>query len=249
MSTSCHSNANMSPTHSDPAISEDARLIRFTVLHRFLHLVVMIGFTGLAVTGLSLAFSTTSPARAVMWLVGGPASSAWLHRACAVITYLAVMVHGLWFLYYKFVLGGCFTGPHSIVPSLKDLTDLRHNLAYFLGRRPTPPAFERFSYMEKIDYWAIFIGMHTMGLTGLMLWFPDVFTRLLPGFFINLAQVLHFYEAILAVVVKFFIHIGMAHLRPAVYPADMTIFTGRTTPERMQHEHAAEWQARQKFEV
>ncbi|RJQ67125.1 MAG: hypothetical protein C4519_24720 [Desulfobacteraceae bacterium] len=112
-----------------------------------------------------------------------------------------------------------------------------------MGRRRSPPDFDKFSYMEKMDYWAIFIGMHTMGVTGLLLWFPEVFTRALPGFFINLAQTLHFYEAVLAVAVKILIHIGMAHLRPAVYPADMTIFTGKTTPAKMRHEHAGEWLA------
>lgn len=214
----------------------DQASIRFSVLHRFLHLVVMLGFTGLAATGLSLAFSATWPARAAMWIVGGSANAAWLHRACAVMTYLAVLLHGLWFLYYKAVLRGRLTGPHSMLPGLKDLKDFRHNVGYFLGRRPSPPDFDKFSYMEKIDYWAVFIGMHTMGITGLLLWFPGFFTQVLPGFFINLAQVLHFYEAILAVAIKFFIHIGMAHLRPAVYPADMSIFTGRHTVNKL-HPH------------
>lgn len=206
--------------------------IRFSVLHRFLHLVVMLGFTGLAATGLSLAFSASWPARTFMWWVGGSANAAWLHRACAVMTYLAVILHGLWFLYYKWVLKGRFTGPDSIFPSLKDLKDLGRNLSYFLGRRRSPPEFDKFSYIEKIDYWAVFIGMHTMGITGLVLWYPEFFTRMVPGFFINLAQVLHFYEALLAVAIKFVIHIGMAHLRPSVYPADMSIFTGRTTAEK-----------------
>ncbi len=82
-----------------------------------------------------------------------------------------------------------------------------------------------------------------MGITGLILWFPEWFTRFLPGVWVNIAQVLHFYEAILAIVVKFFIHIGMAHLRPAVYPADTSIFTGRTSRERMQEEHPGEWRS------
>jgi cytochrome b subunit of formate dehydrogenase len=210
--------------------------MRFSVLHRFLHLVVMIGFTGLAVTGFALAFSATWPARAFMWLVGGPGNAAWLHRASAVMTYMTVIVHGMWFLYYKFALRGRLTGPHSIIPNLKDLKDLRHNLGYFFGRRPSPPGFDKFSYMEKIDYWAVFLGMQTMGLTGLVLWFPEFFTRLLPGFFINLAQVLHFYEALLAVIIKIFIHVGMVHLRPAIYPADMSIFTGRATVNKL-HPH------------
>lgn len=218
-------------------------ITRFSVLDRFLHLVVMIGFTGLAVTGLSLAFSSTAPARAVMWLVGGFSHSAWLHRFFAVITYACVAVHGCWFLYYKWVLGGKLTGPHSVAPSLKDVTDFRENFDYFLGRRPSPPDFDKFTYMEKMDYWAIFIGMNTMGLTGLILWFPEFFTGFLPGFFVNIAQVLHLLEAILAVLVKFFIHIGLAHFRPAVYPADMSIFTGKTTSERIRTEHPGQWRA------
>jgi cytochrome b subunit of formate dehydrogenase len=83
--------------------------------------------------------------------------------------------------------------------------------------------------------------MNTMGITGLVLWFPEFFTRFLPGFFVNIAQVLHLFEAILAVAVKFFIHIGLAHFRPTVYPADTSIFTGRTSPERIMEDHPGEW--------
>lgn len=215
--------------------------LRFSPLDRFLHLVVMIGFTGLAVTGLCLGMSETAPARAVSWLLGGAGHAAWLHRLFAVVTYACVAIHGLWFLYYKMFLGGRLTGPHSVVPTLKDLTDFKENMAYFLGRRDTPPDFDRFTYMEKIDYWAIFIGMNTMGITGLVLWFPEAVTRFLPGFFVNIAQVLHFYEAIAAIAVKFFIHIGLAHFRPSVYPGDTSIFTGRTTREKIMAEHSGQW--------
>lgn len=204
---------------------------RFSVLHRILHLVVMIGFTGLALTGLSLGFSSTAPARTFMWFVGGAGHAAWIHRLCAAITYGCVIVHVVWFLYFKFGLDGRWTGPDSIIPRGKDVKDFRHDLAYFLGRQKSPPTFDKFSYMEKIEYWALFIGMNTMGITGLILWFPEYFTRFLPGFFVNIAQLVHFFEAILAVVVKFFIHIGMTHFRPAVYPADMSIFTGRSRHE------------------
>lgn len=206
--------------------------IRFSVLHRLLHLVVMIGFTGLAVTGLSLGLSTTAPARAFMWLIGGPSHAAWLHRFCAIITYACVVIHAGWFLYYKFYLAGAWTGPNSLWPSRRDWADFKNHLAWFFGRKSAPPAFEKFSYTEKIEYWALFVGMNTMGITGLMLWFPECVTRFLPGFFVNIAQVLHFYEAVLAVIVKFFIHIGMVHLRPEVYPVDASIFTGRRKPAK-----------------
>ena len=82
--------------------------------------------------------------------------------------------------------------------------------------------------------------MNTMGLTGLFLWFPEFFSTLLPGYFINLAQVLHLYEAILAVALKFVVHILTTHLRPETFPVDKSIFNGKTTRERMMDEHPGE---------
>jgi hypothetical protein len=75
-----------------------------------------------------------------------------------------------------------------------------------------------------------------------MLWFPEWFALFLPGYFINLAAVLHLYEAILAVAVKFVVHIITIHLRPEVWPLDKSIFTGKTTKERIEHEHPGEWE-------
>ena len=66
--------------------------IRFSVLHRVLHFVVMIGFTGLGITGLSLGFSSNALAKGVMWIMGGPAHAAILHRFLAVATY--ALAHG-----------------------------------------------------------------------------------------------------------------------------------------------------------
>lgn len=215
---------------------------RFSVLHRVLHFVVMVGFTVLGVTGLVLGFSGNFAARAFAWILGGPASVACWHKWFAMITYSCVVSHGLWFLYYKSVLKGELTGPHSMAPSGKDVKDFAHHMGFFLGRRKTPPRFDRFSYMEKIDYWAVFIGMNTMGLTGLFLWFPEFFSTFLPGFFVNIARILHFYEALMAIAIKFFIHVGMAHLRPSVYPGDKSIFSGMTTEEKMRTEHPAEWE-------
>ena len=99
--------------------------IRFSVLHRFLHLVVMFGFTGLAVTGLSLAFSSTVPARGFIWLIGGTAHAAWLHRCCAIFTYGSVVIHGLWFLYYKFGLSGAWTGAAGMASAAMVLSSSR----------------------------------------------------------------------------------------------------------------------------
>ena len=222
--------------------SEKETFVRFSVLQRFLHLFTMLGFTGLAITGFSLKFSSQWWACGVAWLVGGAGHLAYIHRFCAVITYVCVMVHVLWLLYFKFVLKGSLTGPQTLFPRGKDLRDLVAHMKYFFGN-PKIPEFNRFAYWEKFDYLAIFLGMNTMGLTGLFLWFPEFFSTILPGYFINIAQVLHLYEAIIAVALKFVVHLASAHLRPEIFPIEKSIFSGRTTKEQMLREHPGEWKA------
>jgi cytochrome b subunit of formate dehydrogenase len=222
--------------------TEKETLIRFSVLHRLLHLLVMLGFTGLAVTGFSLKFSAHWWAQAVVWVIGGATRLAYLHRFFAVITYACVLVHILWLLYCRLVLKESLVGPHSMFPRIQDLRHLLQHIRYFFGKAPVP-RFNRFTYWEKLDYLAIFIGMNTMGLTGLILWYPEFFTRALPGYFVNLAQVLHLYEAILAVALKFVVHLVSAHLRPATFPMEKSIFHGKTSLEKVRKEHPGEWEA------
>lgn len=215
-------------------------VVRFCLLHRFLHWPVMLGFIGLGLTGFALYFSGAWYGRALAWLVGGASHLAWLHRAFAVVTYAAVFIHLLWLVYYKLALKGRWTGPDSMFPSRKDFSDLVRHIKYFFARGG-PPDFERFSYFEKLDYYAVLIGMHTMGVTGLILWFPEFFTRFMPGWFINLALLLHLYEAIIAVALKFVVHVYTAHLRPPVWPVERSIFNGRVSLDRLKHEHRAQY--------
>jgi cytochrome b subunit of formate dehydrogenase len=207
-----------------------------------LHLLVMLGFAGLAVTGFSLTLSSQWWAQAAAWVLGGASRLAYLHRFCAVMTYACVVLHILWLLYYKLVLKGSLTGPQSMFPRVQDIRDFFQHLRYFFGKAPVPQ-FNRFTYWEKLDYLAILIGMNTMGLTGVILWFPEFFTRVLPGYFVNLAQVLHLYEAILAVALKFVVHLVSAHLRPETFPMEKSIFNGKVSTRKLRKEHPGEWEA------
>ncbi|MFV0268316.1 MAG: hypothetical protein ACK5HT_14405 [Draconibacterium sp.] len=76
----------------------------------------------------------------------------------------------------------------------------------------------------KFDYFAVFWGVMVIGSTGLMLWFPETFTKILPGWLINVAQIIHSDEALLAVGFIFTIHFFNTHLRPESFPMDTVIF-------------------------
>jgi cytochrome b subunit of formate dehydrogenase len=112
---------------------------------------------------------------------------------------------------------------------------------WFLGMGPRP-RFDRFSYWEKFDYWAVFWGMGIIGTSGLMLWFPRVFATVLPGWVFNVAFVVHGEEALLATVFIFTVHFFNGHLRPEKFPMDTVIFTGRVPLDEMKRDRPAEYE-------
>ena len=127
-----------------------------------------------------------------------------------------------------------------MVPQPRDARDIYQNLRYFLGKGE-PPRFDRFTYWEKFDYWAVFWGMAIIGGSGLILWFPEFFTRFLPGWTLNLAVLIHGLEAVLAVGFIFTIHLFHNNLRAEKFPMDTVMFTGYVTEEELRHERPDEY--------
>jgi len=216
---------------------------RFTRQQRVLHIMVIFSFYGLVITGVPLFFSYAPWARPLVTLVGGLESAALIHRVCAVITFAYFFIHvatlirdirreGNWKTF--------FWGPDSMVPQPKDVRDVAGMFRWFLGRGPQPK-FERFSYMEKVDYLADLWGVFVFGITGLFLWFPGFFARFLPGWIFNVSTVVHGVEALLALSFIFTIHFFNVHFRPQKFPIDLVIFTGRATADYMKEEHPLEY--------
>ena len=108
-------------------------------------------------------------------------------------------------------------------------------MRWFAGRGPRP-LYGRWTYWEKFDYFAVFWGVAIIGSTGLCLWFPEFFTRFLPGWSINVATIIHSDEALLATGFIFTIHFFNTHFRPEKFPIDTVVFTGRMTLEELKHD-------------
>jgi cytochrome b subunit of formate dehydrogenase len=217
-------------------------LWRFSPLERVLHLMVIVSFFGLVVTGIPLHFSHEPWAEVLIRLHGGVEAAGIIHRVCALITFAYFTVH-IGSLAVRFARSSdrvrFFTGPDSMVPRRKDLDDVIQQFRWFLGRGPRP-RFDRFSYLEKFDYWAVFWGIAVIGGSGVLLWFPELFATWLPGWVFNVAAIIHGDEALLALVFIFTIHFFNGQLRPEKFPLDLVIFTGRATREYMEEEHPEE---------
>jgi cytochrome b subunit of formate dehydrogenase len=216
---------------------------RFGRTDRLLHGFLMLSFLGLALTGLPLLFSHARWAPGLAAVFGGIRAAGVLHRIFAVIL-IAVFVIHVGRLLKRVILEkdySIFWGPSSLVPQPRDLRDLKDHFLWFVGRGERP-LFERFTYWEKFDYWAVFWGMAIIGGSGLMLWFPEAFAWVVPGWVFNIALVVHGEEALLAVGFIFTIHFFNGHLRPEKFPMDMVIFTGSVSEQELRHERPAEYE-------
>jgi cytochrome b subunit of formate dehydrogenase len=113
-------------------------------------------------------------------------------------------------------------------------------MKWFFGKGQRPE-YGRWTYWEKFDYLAVFWGVAIIGASGLMLWFPEFFTRLLPGWLINVATIVHSDEALLAVGFIFTIHFFNTHLRPEAFPMDTVVFTGLAPLSEYRENRPAEY--------
>lgn len=232
-------------TMATPAsqVASQRYVTRFSRTDRILHGFLMFSFLGLALSGLPLLFSHSEWASGLATSLGGPTMAGVLHRLCATILIAVFLIH-VGRLLRRVIVDkdySIFWGPSSLVPQPRDVAELKGHVAWFLGRGPRP-RFERYTYWEKFDYWAVFWGMGVIGGSGLMLWFPELFSRLLPGWVFNIALLVHGEEALLAVGFIFTIHFFNGHLRPEKFPMDMVIFTGRVSEDELRHERPAEYE-------
>ncbi len=221
-----------------------AEIKRFNAYHRWLHVAMAVSFIGLVASGMPLKYASAPWAAWLMRLLGGYHAAGLIHRICAVITFGYFAAHILYVIYdiavvRKFRFDPF--GPESMLPWIKDFKDIYRSFRWFLGMGPRPQ-FDRWTYWEKFDYWAVFWGVGMIGVSGLVLWFPEFFGRFFPGWAFNVATVIHSDEALLAAGFIFTIHYFNTHLRPEKFPMDPVIFTGRLTLHELQRERPLEYQ-------
>jgi cytochrome b subunit of formate dehydrogenase len=232
---------NIKPKDWEPSASR--YYFRFTLGQRYLHGLVIVTFLGLAATGMTLRFSDTLWAKDFATGIGGFRTVLFLHKFCALLITAGFLLHLCEVLYRGLVMGerGMFWGANSLVPQPKDLVDIYRHFKWFFWLGPKP-RFDRYTYWEKFDYWAVFWGMVIIGVSGYMLWFTAFFARFVPGYLFNVALLVHGEEALLAVWFIFIIHFFNTHLRPEKFPMDSVIFTGRLSGEELRHERPLEYQ-------
>jgi cytochrome b subunit of formate dehydrogenase len=218
--------------------------LRFDPIDRVMHAVLMITFIGCALTGIPLILADHAWAQELARMLGGFRGAGLIHRVCAAVMIVVFVAHVARVFLSALRSGdwlGLVWGPHSMVPNLKDGRDIVGHFKWFVGKGPRPK-FDRYTYWEKFDYWAVFWGMFIIGGSGLLLWFPHFFSLFLPGWVFNIATLVHGEEALLAVGFIFTIHFFNGHIRPEKFPMDPVIFTGRVSEHELKDERPEEYE-------
>jgi cytochrome b subunit of formate dehydrogenase len=208
------------------------KYLRFSLSDRVEHWVLTLSFTALAITGLAQRYVDSSLARWTVGILGGIEAVRLLHHIAAVALMLGAIYHFGVVGYRIFVL----RIPMSMLPGMRDMRNAVLSLRYNLGLSQARSQQGRYTFEEKLEYWAVVWGTLVMGVTGFMLWNPIATTHLLPGDFIPAAKAAHGNEALLAVLAVIVWHVYHVHLRHF----NKSIFIGYLTEEEMLDEHPQE---------
>ncbi len=210
---------------------------RWNIHHRLQHILLFVSFIILALTGLPLKYAAKAWAVKLCAVFGGFHTMLTIHKVAAVMMIIAAVYH-LGYLAYCLLVAK--QSSKAMVPTLKDVTDLLDHMAYCLGMTKKGAQFDRYSYKEKFDYWAVFWGIAIMVGSGLILWFPQVSAQFLSRTFIDSAQVAHSDEAILAIMAVFVWHFYNAHFSPMVFPMNKVWLDGKFSHKEMEEFHPLE---------
>ncbi|MFQ5665340.1 MAG: formate dehydrogenase subunit gamma [Candidatus Binatia bacterium] len=219
-----------------------AYYMRWSRAERIQHWILALSFLVLVITGFALRYPDT-------WWVRPFTGYEWLFNLRGVVHRIAgasLILLGLYHVTYLAVTARGRLQIAALRPRLQDVRQALQNLRYNLGASEQKPKFGHYSYFEKVEYWALVWGTMVMGTTGLMLWFFSSTLRLFPRWVIDLATVIHLYEAWLASLAIVVWHFYYVVFNPDVYPLDSSMLNGLINEEELLDGHAAEWEALQK---
>ncbi|MBZ5645757.1 MAG: cytochrome b/b6 domain-containing protein [Acidobacteriia bacterium] len=204
-------------------------IVRLTLDQRIQHALLLSSFITLVITGFALAYPDSW-----LGLVVGESFRRWAHRIAAVI----MMAVGVYHAYYLAAKGEGRKAFLDMLPVFKDAADIRDNMRYYLGLGGGKPAFARFTYAEKMEYWALAWGWLIMSATGLMAWFKVGVGVFLPRWSVDVALAVHFYEAVLASLAIVVWHFYQVIVDPDVYPLNWAFWDGKMSEELYHEEHS-----------
>ncbi|MFQ5893004.1 MAG: formate dehydrogenase subunit gamma, partial [Nitrospinota bacterium] len=218
------------------ATRSKVRYQRFTVNERIQHVLLLVSFFVLVITGFALKFPDAFWVKPFLVFKLGFLVRGYAHRVAAVVFMLLCLYH----IYYMLATARGREQLVALLPREKDRQDVLHQTRYFLGYEEHRAKFARFSYIEKSEYLALAWGSVIMILTGIILWFQVGALEWMPKWGWDLAELVHYYEAWLATLAIIVWHLYHVLFNPEAHGVSLAMLTGELSEEDMEHEHGQE---------
>jgi formate dehydrogenase gamma subunit len=206
---------------------------RFTPGQQWEHLILILSVTVLLLTGLPQKYYLSWGYR-VLTTPDNINLVRQIHHIAALVLTLEVLYHlgrTIYLLARRKLSADMF-------PTMQDVRDAWQILKYLLFMTDKQPAFGKYNFEQKITYWFLFFGIGIMVITGFILWFPLIITRVLPGAVIPAAKLAHSDEAIAAAVFVVIWHVYHVHIERL----NLSIFTGWLNEREMRQYHLLEYE-------
>jgi formate dehydrogenase gamma subunit len=218
--------------HTLPDNAKENRITRFDNNFRLQHYLIMIFATLAGIIGLAQAFPDASFAQ---WFLGDILGDLEIkrhfHHYFAYVVDFTV-VYFLGYLFYKFAVKK--EKLRAMWFSWQDIKDMMAMNMYILGLRKAEPAYGRFTFGQKIDFFLIVIGFPVLSLTGLSMHYTAISEPIITGMGIALAAVIHRSVALFLAWFVLSVHLYYAHFAPDLFPVNTVILTGKMSKARYQ---------------
>lgn len=221
------------------------KLKRFTPHQRVQHWILFGAFATLVITGFPIKFADRAWAAWLVDQIGSLGRVRLLHRWAGVVLIVGfayhigyVTLHTIWASRRS---GKGFVRTFLDLPMVMNLSDLKQMkelLLFLVFRRKSRPPAGRFTLEEKFEYFGVFWGSVLLGVTGILMWANAWTSEVLTGRVLTIANLVHSFEAYLAL-----LHVGVLHMvtvifSPIVFPISPAMVTGDTPPEKMAEAHS-----------
>jgi formate dehydrogenase gamma subunit len=221
-----------------PSVNNQVKLVRtfprFSVDQRWEHAVLLLCVAILLLTGLPQKYNTTNWSQAIISSPDRLKTIQQIHHITALVLTALILYH-LGKAIYQIARRRL---PGDMLPTFQDVKDAWSMLLYLIYIKKQKPAFGKYNFEQKVTYWFLFFSIGIMVISGYIMWFPEVITRVLPGGVIPAAILAHSTEAMVTLIFIVLWHFYHVHLERL----NLSIFSGWLNEEDMRTYHTLEYE-------
>jgi formate dehydrogenase subunit gamma len=239
-------------------VRDDEVFLRMNLAERVQHILLIVTFSTLILTGLPLIFYELKIFKSLFAFEKAFYLRGLVHRAAAVLMIANILWH---FLYSIFTARGRHNFK-EMIPKWRDARDafqaFGHNIGLtgflykkgllksFFERHPfwlfrIEPEFGRYNFIEKFEYLGVAWGSLVMIASGFFMWNVELSLRFFPLWVHDIFIIVHGYEAILAFLTIIIWHMYNVHFNPEVFPMSRVWLNGRITGHELRTLHPLEY--------